>query len=296
MNTCRAPRPGWFCAKKTAGLDCHYVVIGDFYNRLASPLFVSLSDAAARPINVRMTMTQVAISVAVLLGAFLLFACASLAVARSDADTLLNSSERLSFDIQAQPLAQALKAYGQRSDLSVLLDGADPQRPMPAVRGEMTRKQALSTLLDGSGLQAYYVDNRSIVIRLPDGKPARASAGQRPLNLSHISGVRDGAHDYSAYVTRVQQAVRNALCRSPQTRPGSYRLAMQLWLNPDGQVERVHLLGSTGKTTRDEAISRVLGNVSMGVAPDASLPQPLVLLLAPVSGHVRDDCPVQAGR
>jgi hypothetical protein len=56
------------------------------------------------------------------------------------------------------------------------------------------------------------------------------------------------------------------------------------------------LLGSTGKTTRDEAISRVLGNVSMGVAPDASLPQPLVLLLAPVSGHVRDDCPVQAGR
>src|SRR5690606_41591829 len=67
--------------------NCHYVVIGDFYNRLASPLFVSLSDAAARPINVRMTMTQVAISVAVLLGAFLLFACA-----RDRKSTRLNSS------------------------------------------------------------------------------------------------------------------------------------------------------------------------------------------------------------
>ncbi|WP_321287026.1 STN domain-containing protein [Alcaligenes phenolicus] len=243
-----------------------------------------------------MTMTQVAISVAVLLGAFLLFACASLAVARSDADTLLNSSERLSFDIQAQPLAQALKAYGQRSDLSVLLDGADPQRPMPAVRGEMTRKQALSSLLHGSGLQAYYVDNRSIVIRLPDSRPGKAATGQRPLNLSHISGVRDGAHDYSAYVTRVQRTVRNALCRSPQTRPGAYRLAMQLWLNPQGQVERVHLLGSTGQASRDQAISQVLDSLAMGVAPDASLPQPLVLLLAPVSGHVRDDCPAQAGK
>ncbi|KVX04597.1 hypothetical protein ASL22_03720 [Alcaligenes faecalis] len=243
-----------------------------------------------------MTMTQVAISVAVLLGAFLLFACASLAVARSDADTLLNSSERLSFDIQAQPLAQALNAYGQRSDLSVLLDGADPQRPMPAVRGEMTRKQALSSLLHGSGLQAYYVDNRSIVIRLPDSRPGKVATGQRPLNLNHISGVRDGAHDYSAYVTRVQQTVRNALCRSPQTRPGAYRLAMQLWLNPQGQVERVHLLGSTGQASRDQAISQVLDSLAMGVAPDASLPQPLVLLLAPVSGHVRDDCPVQAGK
>lgn len=125
-------------------------------------------------------MTQVAISVAVLLGAFLLFACASLAVARSDADTLLNSSERLSFDIAAQPLAQALKAYGQRSDLSVLLDGADPQRPMPAVRGEMTRKQALSSLLHGSGLQAYYVDNRSIVIRLPDSRPGKRPPASAP--------------------------------------------------------------------------------------------------------------------
>lgn len=243
-----------------------------------------------------MTMTQVAISVAVLLGAFLLFACASLAVARSDADTLLNSSERLSFDIPAQPLAQALKVYGQRSDLSVLLDGADPQRPMPAVRGEMTRTQALAALLEGSGLQAYYLDNRSIVIRLPDSKPGRAPSGQRPLNLSHISGVRDGAHDYSAYVTRVQQTVRNALCSRPLTRPGGYRLAMQLWLNPDGQVERVHLLGSTGQAGRDTAIRRVLDKLAMGVAPDAGLPQPLVLLLAPVSGHVRDDCPMQAGK
>ena len=67
----------------------------------------------------------------------------------------------------------------------------------------------------------------------------------------------EAAHELTlGTIARVQQAVRNALCRSPQTRPGSYRLAMQLWLNPDGQVERVHLLGSTGKTTRDEAIRR----------------------------------------
>ncbi|CAM5393113.1 STN domain-containing protein [Alcaligenes faecalis] len=238
-----------------------------------------------------MPMTQVAISVAALLGCLLVFAFASQAHARSDAETLLHSSERLDFDIPAQPLGDALDAYGRLTQLSVLIVGEPAHYPAPAVHGNLTRKEALAALLHESGMAAYFVDNRSIVVRPP---VEQGGAMQSPgaLRLTEIPGVHIGDKDYGSYIAHVQYAVRDALCATPRTRPGNYRLAMQLWIDATGHVRRLNLLGSTGHALRDQAIAQTLRGLPVELAPDAAMPQPILMVLLPTSSPARLDCPM----
>ncbi|MBE0940043.1 TonB-dependent outer membrane receptor, partial [Escherichia coli] len=44
------------------------------------------------------------------------------------------------------------------------------------------------------------------------------------------------------------------LCRSPRTRPGTYRAVLQLWIGRFGEVRHSRLLGSTGDPQRDSAL------------------------------------------
>lgn len=238
-------------------------------------------------------MTQVVISGAALLGCLVLFALlACQAHARSTSVTLLNSSEILPFDLPAQPLGDALDAYSRVTQLSVLLAGERSDYRAPAVQGNLTRKQALAGLLASSGLVAYFVDNRSIVVRPPEADDARKHPAHRALALGQIPGVRAGGRDYSAYVSRVQRVVHDSLCASPRTRPGNYRLPMQLWVNARGQVQRLNLLSTTGNAARDTAITHALKSLSVGQAPSANMPQPILMLLVPV---IRQACPAEAG-
>ncbi|HAE02807.1 MAG TPA: hypothetical protein DCG04_15445, partial [Rhodospirillaceae bacterium] len=57
------------------------------------------------------------------------------------------------FDIPAQPLTDALVAFGQQSGVQVTVDGTVARSvSAPAVQGIMTSEQALRQLLAGSGL------------------------------------------------------------------------------------------------------------------------------------------------
>ena len=57
------------------------------------------------------------------------------------------------FDIPAQPLTDALVAFGQQSGVQVTVDGTVARDvSAPAVQGIMTSEQALRQLLAGSGL------------------------------------------------------------------------------------------------------------------------------------------------
>ena len=80
------------------------------------------------------------------------------------------------------------------------------------------------------------------------------------------------------------------LCRAAQTRPGGYRLALQLYLNRAGVVERVHLPDSTGLRARDTAIARVVLGMRVGAAPLPSMPQPVSILLRPRGPGSEVDC------
>ena len=72
------------------------------------------------------------------------------------------------FDIPAQPLTDALVAFGRQSGIQVTVDGTLVRNvSSPAVRGTMTGWEALTRLLAGSGLTYVVADEETVAIERP---------------------------------------------------------------------------------------------------------------------------------
>ena len=193
----------------------------------------------------------------------------------------------LQFDIAAQNLGDALDLYSRRTGVAVLMDQRYAQRQSAAVRGPYAAGAALQALLEGTGLLSRLSDAQAVIVYAP-------AAGDLPqvsvVAAADIPGATQGGGDHAAYVSRLQHVLLGLLCRAAQTRPGGYRLALQLYLNRAGVVDRVHLLDSTGLRARDTAIARVVLGMHVGAAPLPSMPQPVSILLLPQGPGSEVDC------
>ncbi|MDN2697045.1 hypothetical protein O0882_12020 [Janthinobacterium sp. SUN073] len=199
----------------------------------------------------------------------------------------------LQFDIAAQNLGDALDLYSRRTGIAVLMDQRYAQRQSAAVRGAHAAGAALQVLLEGTGLQSRLSDAQAVIVYAPAGAATAAVADLPPAAVvaaADIPGATQGGGDHAAYVSRLQHVLLGLLCRAAQTRPGGYRLALQLYLNRAGVVDRVHLLDSTGLRARDTAIARVVLGMRVGTAPLPSMPQPVSILLLPQGPGSEVDC------
>lgn len=173
----------------------------------------------------------------------------------------------------AQPLANALVEFADVTGMTALVDGdlASGLHSSP-VKGRLAPREALRILLAGTGVAIRYADAHAFTV------------GPAPPAQVGAPAPRGGSGDgRGGYFLKVQDAVEHALCGDGRTRPGGYRLAVQLFIADSGAVEAVHLLGSTGDDARDAAISAVL--VRAGVAPPPrQLPQPLTIVLQQKAG------------
>src|SRR3984957_9490933 len=75
-------------------------------------------------------------------------------------------SQTAPFNLPSQPLAESLKALGAQTNINVmvspsLVDG----RIAPAVKAELSAKDALKRLLEGTGLVYYFINDQTVVIR-----------------------------------------------------------------------------------------------------------------------------------
>ncbi|WP_029148246.1 TonB-dependent receptor domain-containing protein [Methylophilus sp. 5] len=71
----------------------------------------------------------------------------------------------LNLDMPAQPLAAALRQFAIQSNLSLTVDSAlIVDKKAPAVKGRLTRKEAVKRLLEGSGLQGK-IEGEKILIQ-----------------------------------------------------------------------------------------------------------------------------------
>jgi outer membrane receptor protein involved in Fe transport len=72
----------------------------------------------------------------------------------------------LSLDLPAQPLAAALRQFSIQSNLSLTVDSAlIVDKKSPAVKGRMTRKEAMQRMLDGTGLQGKIEGDKIFIQR-----------------------------------------------------------------------------------------------------------------------------------
>ena len=192
------------------------------------------------------------------------------------------ASMRMTLHIPAQELARALEQFSRATGMAVLVDSQLSRgRRSLAVDGEFTAAEALRRMLGGSGLMAKYSRDDAFTLQvaqvedvpMPAEKPTPASAA---VNRS--------------YATAVQAAIERNLCRSPLTRPGSFRAVLQLWSGRDGVVQHNRLVTSTGDVRRDAALVDSFHTLKIDRPTPGALRQPVTLLLLPESSGKRMEC------
>jgi hypothetical protein len=194
----------------------------------------------------------------------------------------------LAFHIPAQPLASALQAYGERTGAQLLYESNSAAGLVSrAVEGNYTAAAALDVLLDGSGLKVHYSGPNAITLAFPpandDEPPAYPLAGPADLFIGtlRVRGSMEEAkppqlHDFSA---TLQSDIQSALQRNARTRAGSYRMVLDLWVDPSRAVQRIELMRSTGDPERDASVRTALQGLVVSRPAPPNTPQPVRVVI-----------------
>lgn len=124
------------------------------------------------------------------------------------------------FNIPAQPLTDALVAFGQQSGVQVTVNGTVARNvSAPAVRGTMTREQALRQILAGSGL-TYTMSGSTVVIERPEGATDGAMV-LTPITVEAKGtadpGQTEGSGSYAGSTTTVGSKIPTSIREIPQS-------------------------------------------------------------------------------
>lgn len=223
--------------------------------------------------------------VAVLAATFLALVC----VARAAEAPPSPASQPLTFDIPAQPLPNALHAYGRKLGVQVLYDSRSASgRQSVTVQGLFTPDEALRRLLGNTDLEVRHARTDAITLVAP----AALEADIPPLNpLSDADlalgelRVRDSARPndlerFSDYSETVRTEIQRALLKNPQSATGNYRAVLDLWIDPSRAIRKASLLNPTGDNARDVAITSTLQGLMISRPPPSDAPQPIRAVVA----------------
>lgn len=174
------------------------------------------------------------------------------------------------FDIDAQPLAGALRAFSETSGIAVLFDDAlVAGRDSPGLHGEANPRDGLRILLVGTGLTAHFSSMNAFTVNATPADTAESEAALPPQAPELAES--DAAE--------LQRAVEQVLCVRRDTRPGTFRLALQIWIDASGHVADVVALAPSDDDQRD---ARVLGAIRRARMPaHLAAASPFTVLLAP---------------
>ena len=215
---------------------------------------------------------------------FALVACSILlaspllaAQARTPADASQGSEETHAptrFDIDAQPLATALRGYSEATGIAVLFDDSlVAERSSPGIHGVADPRDALRVLLVGTGLSAHFASMNAFTVTADPTAAAEASL----LPEAKVRDATPSLDERGAAV--IQVAIEAALCAHAATRPGSFRLAMQVWIDEAGDITEVSALAPSDDPHRDARVVAALRGVRL--PPATSRFSPVTVLLTP---------------
>ncbi|GLQ45886.1 TonB-dependent outer membrane receptor [Dyella lipolytica] len=201
------------------------------------------------------------------------------------------TGEIIAFDIPPQSLLMALRSYSEVTGQAVLVDNSlTTGRQSPGVHGDFDKATALQILLAGTGLIASYTNDQAFTLKLAE--PGESSdTVVRERSESFAGGGIDAVTE--RYAGKIQRPIEAALCQSNSTRPGSYRLALQIWIAPSGQIEKTNLLSPADGLRHDDDVRRALNKLLLD-PPPPGMPQPITLLLLPEHPAKASACAVAA--
>lgn len=187
----------------------------------------------------------------------------------------------IAFDIPPQSLLTALRSYSEVTGQAVLVDNTLAiGRQSPGIKGNFDKIEALNRMLAGTGLVASYSTDQAFTLKLAEPGESVAT-GVRERSEGSEGTVGGGIEVVTErYAGKIQRPIEAALCQSEQTRPGTYRLAMQIWIAPSGKVQRTRLLSPIDGGQRDNQVREDLNRLVLE-PPPVGMPQPITLLLLP---------------
>lgn len=188
---------------------------------------------------------------------------------------------KIAFNIPPQPLGSALFAYTQATGADVFVDDAlVVGRRSATVQGAYDRPAALRKLLAGNGLEIRRAAGNAFTVvaaSVPEPPPDR-----QPGWSSDLRRVR--------FYAALQTTMRHVLCTQPDARPGLYRAALAIWLDPAGTVARVRLLSPNVGDEIGQALLAGMRGISVGQPPPAGLVQPVTFVILPRTPDFSGDC------
>jgi hypothetical protein len=186
------------------------------------------------------------------------------------------------FHIPAQPLAAALSEFSAVTRLQLLVDAALTEKLRSiAISGHFTPRVALQAMLAGSGLTIRPLGEDGFTL-VAAPQPSRNSGTDK------LAGVAPVIQRFAVYSGGLQAALRQALCRYDETRPGQYRALIRLWIGANGAVTRSEFVSAVADPRRHRAVQAALEEMAFD-PPPADLPQPVTLLLTPTA-NAADYC------
>lgn len=111
------------------------------------------------------------------------------------------ADEPVHFQIAAQPLVPALKAFAEQANMQLLYKHDVVERATAnAVMGDFGRRSALEQLLRGTGLEIVFTAEDAATIRAkgPGSTRSSAAAGLDAFRLARAEGSEDAARDQAA--------------------------------------------------------------------------------------------------
>lgn len=170
------------------------------------------------------------------------------------------------FDLPAQDLASALDQYQTITRQSALYETQLVRgKTSTTVRGRFTPRQALSKLLQGTGLTAEVVNERSVMLK--------RSTVRRPLTAT------EQALAERRYDGQTQQRLTQALCAHPALQAGKHRMVLRYWIDDDGRIERLKVRIAAAPALEAGVRAALLGT-HVGLPP-AGVSRSAVVLVQP---------------
>lgn len=133
---------------------------------------------------------------------------------------LARAQAALQFDLPAQSLADALGAVANQTDLNILIDRSlVTGRQAPALKARLTASEALSHLLQGSGIKYQFVDERTVTLH-SEAESANATKAHATSAAQRPGGTNGYMHLAQTQIRNAEQAEDQAAAQSPSESSG----------------------------------------------------------------------------
>jgi len=177
--------------------------------------------------------------------------------------------EKVSVDLPAAPLGEAINALAQQSSVQVIFaSDLGAGRNAPAVKGRFTPEEALQTLLKDSGLQVQAKDERTFVI-VAQGAPASSLVTPSvPVEMAQMEIT--ASRTSSSLVSATRQSTVLEHEQLQELRQGSESLATVLAKAIPGMSDSSRTITEYGQTLRGRSMLVMVDGVPLNTNRDSS--------------------------